>query len=66
MAYSALNGDIMVQKGVFWTIGEHSYFVYRPIISYQRIKVSRVERMDIGKILLTRWFHCGMQMQTSQ
>ena len=29
----------MVRKGVFWTIGEHSYFVYYPIISYLRIKV---------------------------
>ena len=29
----------MVQKGIFWTIGEHLYFVYYPIISYQWIKV---------------------------
>ena len=33
MTSSVLNGDIMVQKGVFWTIGEHLYFVYDPIIS---------------------------------
>ena len=37
----------MVQNGIFWTVGEQSYFVYYPIISYQRIKVYRVERMDM-------------------
>ena len=26
MAYSAFNGGIMVRKGIFWTIGEQSYF----------------------------------------
>ena len=39
----------MVQKGIFWTIGEHSYFVYYPIISYQRMKVYRVEIMDMRR-----------------
>ena len=34
----------MVQNGIFWTIGEQSYFVYDPIISYQKIKVYRVEK----------------------
>ena len=38
----------MVRNGIFWTIGEQSYFVYYPIISYQRIKVYRVEAIDIG------------------
>ena len=38
----------MVQNGIFWTIGEQSYFVYYPVISYQRIKVYRVETMDMG------------------
>ena len=38
----------MVQNGIFWTIGEQSYIVYYPIISYQRIKVYRVETMDMG------------------
>ena len=38
----------MVQNGMFWTIGEKSYFVYYPIISYRRIKVCRVETMDMG------------------
>ena len=37
----------MAQNGIFWTIGEQSYFVYYPIISYQRIKVYRVETMDM-------------------
>ena len=39
----------MVQNGVFWTIGEQTYFVYFPIISYQRIKVYMVETMDMGR-----------------
>ena len=39
----------MVQNGIFWTIGEYLYSVYFPIISYQRIKVYRVETMDIGR-----------------
>ena len=34
----------MVRKGIFWNIGEQSYFVYYPIISYQRINVYRVEK----------------------
>ena len=38
----------MVQNGIFWTIGEQSYIVYYPIISYQRIKVYRVETMYMG------------------
>ena len=38
----------MVRNGIFWTIGEQSYFVYYPIISYLRIKVYRIETMDIG------------------
>ena len=39
----------MVRNRVFRTIGEQSYFVYYPILSYQRIKVYRVEKMDVGK-----------------
>ena len=38
----------MVQNGIFWTIGEQLYIVYYHIISYQRIKVYRVETMDMG------------------
>ena len=33
----------MVQNKIFWIIGEHTYFVYYPIISYLKIKVYRVE-----------------------
>ena len=33
----------MVQNGIFWTIGEQSYFVYYPIISHRRIKVYKLE-----------------------
>ena len=39
----------MVRNGIFWTIREQSYFVYYPIISYQKIKVYRVETMDMGR-----------------
>ena len=39
----------MVQNGIFWTIGEQSYIVYYPIISYQKIKFYRVETMDMGR-----------------
>ena len=39
----------MVQNGIFWNIGEQSYFVYYPIISYRKIKVYKVERMDMGR-----------------
>ena len=39
----------MVQNGIFWTIGGKSYFVYYPIISYQRVKVYRVEIMDMRR-----------------
>ena len=46
-----LNGDIMVCKWIFWTIGEHLYSVYYPIISYQRIKVYRVETIDMVRYL---------------
>ena len=56
----------MVRKEVFWNIGEHSYFVYYPIIFYQGIKVYRVEIMDIGKILLPNWCQWNMQMQPPQ
>ena len=42
----------MVQKEIFWTIAEHLYFVYDTIISYQRIKLYRIETMDIGRF---RW-----------
>ena len=48
MISSVLNGDIMVQKGSFGTIGEHLYFVYYPIIFYQGINVYRVETTDMG------------------
>ena len=39
----------MVRNGIFWTIGEKSDFVYYRIISYQNIKVHRVETMDMGR-----------------
>ena len=54
MTSSVLNGDIMVRNRIFWTIGEHLYFVYYPSISYQWINVYRVERMEKRNISLTR------------
>ena len=39
----------MVRNGIFWTIGEQLYIVYYPIISYQKIKVYRIETMDMGR-----------------
>ena len=62
----------MVQNGIFWTIGEQSYIVYYPIISYLKIKVYRVETMDMAislsnngfseTILMEQW--CQWKMQS--
>ena len=35
----------MVRNGIFWTIGEQTYFIYYPIISYQKIKVYRFKKL---------------------
>ena len=45
----------MVQNGIFLTIGGKYYFVYYPIISYQRIKFYRVKNNGYGKIPLEQW-----------
>ena len=37
----------MVQNRIFWTIEEHLYFVYYPIIYYRMIKVYKVETIDM-------------------
>ena len=42
----------MVRNGIFWTMGEQSNSFNYPIISYLRIKVYRVEKMDTG---IFRW-----------
>ena len=39
----------MVQNGIFWNIGEQLYIVYYHIIFYRKIKVNRVETMDMGR-----------------
>ena len=39
MEPSVLNVDIMIQKGVFWTMGDIHILVSHPIISSIRIKV---------------------------
>ena len=41
----------MARNGIFWTIREQTYFVKYPFISYQKIKVYRLET----KILLEQW-----------
>ena len=56
----------MARNGIFWTIGEQTYFVYDPIISDRKIKVYRVETIDMGRshwnngvsgtILLEQWY----------
>ena len=38
----------MVRNGIFWIIVEQTYIFYYPIISYRKIKVYRVEKMDMG------------------
>ena len=49
----------MVRNEILWTIGEQTYLVYYPIISYLRINVYRVEKMDMG-----RPFHVKHQIQS--
>ena len=39
----------MFRIGIFRTIGEQYYIFYCPIISYQKIKVYRVETIDMGR-----------------
>ena len=50
MTSSVLIVYVMAQDGIFWTIGEHLYFIYYHIISCQWINVYMIEIMDIGKI----------------
>ena len=62
----------MVRNGIFWTIGEQSYIIDYPIMSYQKINVYRVETVDTGishwnngvsgTILLEQW--CQRKMQS--
>ena len=62
----------MVQNRIFWNIGEHIYIIDYPIIFYQKIKVYRVEAMNIGRfhwnngvsgtILLEQWCQRKMQL----
>ena len=39
----------MVQNGLFWTFGEQLYMIDYPIMSYRKIKVYRVETMNMGR-----------------
>ena len=56
MISSVLFGDVMVRNGIFWTIGEQLCFVYYPIISYLRIKLYRVETIDMVRYHLNNGF----------
>ena len=61
----------MVQNGIFWTIGEKLYIIDYPIMYYQKTKVYRVEKTNMGRshwnngvsgtILLEQWFQWEMQ-----
>ena len=42
----------MVRTRIFWNIGDQSYIVYYYIIYYQKIKVYRVETMDM---VISHW-----------
>ena len=44
----------MVRKGIFLTIGDQSYFLNYPIISYRRIRLCRLETMDMG---ISHWIN---------
>ena len=44
----SLIGYVMVRNGIFWTIGEQLYIIDYPIVSYRKIKVYRVETMNMG------------------
>ena len=39
----------MIQNGIFWTIGEQLYIIDYHIMSYRKIKVYRVETMNMGR-----------------
>ena len=51
MENQSLNGVNMVQKGVFWTMGEYPYFV---IMSYYIISKDAV-LMDINNGYVNHW-----------
>ena len=38
----------MVKNGIFWTIGEQLYIIEYPIMYFSKIKVYRVETMNMG------------------
>ena len=42
------------------------FLVYYPIISYQKIKVYKVETMNMGNILLTIWCQCSIKVKPHQ
>ena len=61
----------MVQNGIFWTIGEQLFIINYSIMYYLKIKVYRVETMNMGRphcnngvsvtIMLEQWFQGKMQ-----
>ena len=49
MEYSALNGAIMIQTGIFWTIDEISYFGLLSYYILSNDEGLQVETMDKGR-----------------
>ena len=39
----------MVRNRIFWTIGEHLYIFYCPMMYYRRMEVYEVETMDMRR-----------------
>ena len=60
MTYSEI---LWSKTGYFELLGNTYIFFYCPIISYQWIKVYRVEIMDIGNISLNHSRQLNMQIQ---
>ena len=73
MRESVARNDIIGLKWIYY--GTKRYilyywgtliYIFNSIISYQWIKVYRVERIYVVKISLTHWHPCNIQMQPSQ
>ena len=50
MVYSALNGETVLQKGVFWHIQRKYCFGLLTHYIYQGVELCRVETMDMGEL----------------
>ena len=50
------------ETGCFWTIGEQYYIGYYPIRYYRKIKVYRVEIMDMRNVAVTPLFQWDLHI----